>query len=97
MLRFSLILLASFLLVGCANNRMAIEGPSTGEYMAALPLMEYQESSPTGSIFTDSRRSCIWLSQELRDRRHFDRRSRRKHSAPEAQALICPKRCLIRH
>ena len=43
MTRFSLILLASFLFAGCANNRMAIEGPSTGEYMAALPLMEYQE------------------------------------------------------
>ena len=56
MLRFSLILLASFLFAGCANNRMAIEGPSTGEYMAALPLMEYQESS-TGSVLQDSRRS----------------------------------------
>ena len=82
MLRFSLILLASSLLVGCANNRMAIEGPSTGEYMAALPLMEYQESSPTGSIFTDSRRSrAFGYRKELRDRRHFDRRSRRKHSS----------------
>lgn len=57
MIRLSLLVLASFLFAGCANNRMAIEGPSTGEYMAALPLMEYQESAPTGSIFTDSRRS----------------------------------------
>ena len=45
------------LVVGCSSSRPVIEGPSPGDYLSALPLMEYQQDAPTGSIFADSKRS----------------------------------------